>query len=338
MNDHRPAPPQDQQNYPPHDEDEINLMDLLRVLWKWKWLIVVGTLICTVAAALIIMQRPKVYEVSAIIEPAKSQKSLAYIEPPDQVSAKIQAGIYNERVRKALAPDPMKAGIAFASRVLKETGMIAITSQWREKETDLGVEATRRLLGILSDDCSAVIELKKGDYNRQIDMKANDLKEIQKTLQVQQDILSVVLKRKEALSVKTEEAKRNNDRIYKQIDAINENGSIDTGVFLALSITVQQSNSYSGQLDRQLYDMEIEAKKADIEKIRLAMLANTIKGELNTLNKEKGMISNMAIINEPEVSPRPISQKTKQVTLFTGIVALFFFVLLAFFIEKIKRR
>ena len=37
------------QGYPPQYEDEINLIDLLRVLWKWKWLIIGGTLICAVA-------------------------------------------------------------------------------------------------------------------------------------------------------------------------------------------------------------------------------------------------------------------------------------------------
>ncbi|MBW2545529.1 MAG: hypothetical protein JRD43_08815, partial [Deltaproteobacteria bacterium] len=38
------------QNYPPYYEDEINLIDYLRVLWKWKWLIMAGTLICAIAA------------------------------------------------------------------------------------------------------------------------------------------------------------------------------------------------------------------------------------------------------------------------------------------------
>ena len=39
------------QNYPPY-EDEINLIDYLRVLWKRKWLIIGGTLICAMSRLL----------------------------------------------------------------------------------------------------------------------------------------------------------------------------------------------------------------------------------------------------------------------------------------------
>jgi len=34
-------------------KDEIELMDYLRVMWKWKYLIVGGTLICAIAAGVI---------------------------------------------------------------------------------------------------------------------------------------------------------------------------------------------------------------------------------------------------------------------------------------------
>jgi len=50
MTEKQPNQQSDPQNYPPYYEDEINLIDYLRVLWKWKWLIIVGTLICAIAA------------------------------------------------------------------------------------------------------------------------------------------------------------------------------------------------------------------------------------------------------------------------------------------------
>ena len=49
-----------QQDYPPNYqpyEDEINLIDYFRVLWKWKWLIVAGTLICAIVVMGITMVR-----------------------------------------------------------------------------------------------------------------------------------------------------------------------------------------------------------------------------------------------------------------------------------------
>ncbi len=37
-----------QDNY--YSDDEIELIDLLRVLWKWKWMIILITFVCMLAA------------------------------------------------------------------------------------------------------------------------------------------------------------------------------------------------------------------------------------------------------------------------------------------------
>jgi capsular polysaccharide biosynthesis protein len=41
--------------------DEINLMDYIQILRKRKWLIILGTLICIIAAVIISLLKPKVY-------------------------------------------------------------------------------------------------------------------------------------------------------------------------------------------------------------------------------------------------------------------------------------
>ena len=41
--------------------DEINLMDYFQVLIKRKWLIILGTLICIIVAAIISLRMPKIY-------------------------------------------------------------------------------------------------------------------------------------------------------------------------------------------------------------------------------------------------------------------------------------
>ena len=53
-----------------HFEDEIELIDYLRVVWKWKWLIIGGTLLCILVVAMYGFTRPvvKMYKVSAVIE------------------------------------------------------------------------------------------------------------------------------------------------------------------------------------------------------------------------------------------------------------------------------
>ncbi len=59
--------------------EEINLMDYIRVIRKRKWLIILGTLLCMVAAGVVSLLMPKVYEAKAylMITPPKYQVEFA---------------------------------------------------------------------------------------------------------------------------------------------------------------------------------------------------------------------------------------------------------------------
>ena len=46
-------------------DDEIELIDLLRVLWKKKYLIIGGTIVCAIVAAAISFAMPKVYSIES---------------------------------------------------------------------------------------------------------------------------------------------------------------------------------------------------------------------------------------------------------------------------------
>lgn len=50
-------------------EDEIELMDYLLVIWKWKYLIVAGTAICVIAASIISFAILNRYRVDMILAP-----------------------------------------------------------------------------------------------------------------------------------------------------------------------------------------------------------------------------------------------------------------------------
>ena len=51
-------------------DDEIDLIDLFRVIWKWKYLILIGTLVCACIATIISINSPKIYRVKMTIQPS----------------------------------------------------------------------------------------------------------------------------------------------------------------------------------------------------------------------------------------------------------------------------
>lgn len=50
------------------NEREPELIDYLAVLWRWKWLVVGGTLAGLLVAGLVTWQQPRIYRVVAVME------------------------------------------------------------------------------------------------------------------------------------------------------------------------------------------------------------------------------------------------------------------------------
>ncbi|MGM0454387.1 MAG: Wzz/FepE/Etk N-terminal domain-containing protein, partial [Thermodesulfobacteriota bacterium] len=91
------------ENYP---DDEIELIDILRVVWKWKWLIIGGTLLCAVIAGAITYNQPKVYSVDMVLRPGvaeiKEDGGYIYIDSEENIKAIIGAGTFNHRILSEL--------------------------------------------------------------------------------------------------------------------------------------------------------------------------------------------------------------------------------------------
>jgi|LGVE01.1.fsa_nt_gb LPS O-antigen subunit length determinant protein (WzzB/FepE family) len=370
-------------NYPPY-EDEINLIDYLKVLWKWKWLIIAGTLICAVAAAVISLQMPKIYEISTVIEPGiagvKDDGGFMYIDSVANISGKINGDVYNRKIQKALHLDPLKVKVNFKSAIVKKANVVKVTSQWEEKDTGLGMKVTGQLVQLLSNDYGKIVEQRKGDYykqifikqseiskietqrkdiDKQIDVKLNSIEKTLNDIKLQQATLRNIRQRKGELLEEIRGVKDNTEKIVQQRDVLLKDKNPDKDISLLLySTTIQQNVAYFNQLSNQIYDLgtsekKIEAEvdklsknindiKTGIERLKLSktegsqIKINDINAQINTLNLKKGLISNIKVVQEPELSLHPVKPKKKQIVLLAGVVALFMAVFLAFFIEYLK--
>ena len=330
------------QSYPPqYEEDEINLIDSLRVLWKWKWLIVAGTLICAITAAVISLQMPKIYEISTVIEPGisgvKDSGEFVYIDSATNISGKIDGGVYNKKVVYALQLDPLETRVEFRSVVVKKTDMIKVTSQWQEGNTDIGVKAIREIIELLSDDYGKIVGHRKGDYDEQIKLKLNSIENMQDEVKLQRATLISIRQRKGELIEEIKDVKANAKKIVQQRDALLKDNIPGKELSLLLySTTIQQNVAYTNQLTDQSYILDGKENEKENEIEKLLKKVDDTRAQINTLNLGKGLISNIKVIQEPEVSLHPIKPKKKQIVLLAGFVSLFMFIFLAFFIEYIR--
>ncbi len=90
--------PNDHRYYP---EDEIELMDYLLVIWKWKYIILAGTLAFGLLAAIISFiiwkQQPKMYRTNILLKPGilkidETGKEV-FIDTPENIKALIKSDL-----------------------------------------------------------------------------------------------------------------------------------------------------------------------------------------------------------------------------------------------------
>lgn len=110
--------PEQLKNNPDTPSDEIELIDLLRVIWKWKYLILIGTFVCAFAAGAISVFTPPLYRIGTLlelddikilsdssddgnIEVAKNLET-SYLVPPANIEAMLELGVLNSDIRKYL--------------------------------------------------------------------------------------------------------------------------------------------------------------------------------------------------------------------------------------------
>ncbi len=91
---HRAEKPNDHRYYP---EDEIELMDYLLVIWKWKYIIIAGTLAFAFAAAIISFmtwkQQPQMYRTNIAFKPGilklDGTGNKVFIDTPENIKTLI---------------------------------------------------------------------------------------------------------------------------------------------------------------------------------------------------------------------------------------------------------
>ncbi|MBN2282897.1 MAG: hypothetical protein JXO48_03310 [Deltaproteobacteria bacterium] len=367
-------------------EDEIELIDLLRVIWKWKWMIVIGTFLCVVAAVVLSYQLPKVYLVDMIIEPGimgvDEKGSFIYLDSPENISRKIDQQAYNQRIVQVLNIDPREVRLDINADVDRKGGsqVIRVTSQWEEEKVGLGVNVLTRLVDLLTNDYQAIVQQKKLNYDskittnknkiqeveiqrkdleKQIQIKMSDIQSKQNQMRVKQERLESVRQQVEKLLLELKQVKDNSEKIAaKRNELITESTAQDDLSLMLYGTTLQQNIIYFNELSTQIYDLrdeqheieseisllegEVNMKTGEAERLRLQKdegvrtKIDDITAEIERLRSEKDIITNIKVVKTPEISVRPVKPKKKQIVALAGAGSLFFFLLLAFFIEYVR--
>ncbi len=329
-----------QDNYYP--DDEIELIDYLRVLWKWKWLIILITLVCMVLAGVYSFMMPKVYKVSMAIEPGIIGMNEGvvpiYLDSAMNIKVKIETGIYNSRILKNLNNDPHKIHVKFKVDNPKKSNVIKISSEWEQNRIATGTKVLEQLLLELSLDYENIVNAQTEGTDKEILLKLSEIQSKKNQIDFKQESLKNIKARENKLNPEVITLIEDIKRIKQQRDKILKSKTGEDSILPLFYLTfVQQNMTIFNQLNYQLNELRSKEDEVSAEVEQLKRDMNDINTEIERLNIQKSYIENIKVISEPETSIFPIKPKKKLNVALAGVVGFILAIFMSFLAEYIKK-
>jgi len=325
-------------------EDDIELMDYLRVIWKWKYLIMVGTAVCALAAAVISISMPKVYSVETILQPAvagiNENGEKIYIDSPSNMKAFIEGGSLESEIIQQLQksntrrpPIPLR----FRINILANTGLLKIS--YKTKTIDVGVRVLNELIESLSKKIIDKINYLKTKYDKQIQEKKSDIALSQNELHFAKIKIDTIKKRLAELDTEMHEVEINTKIMTNNSNQYIKNISEKDILLKYLHInTIQQNLNLRTAVNNLIFDYTSELEKAKSDLKRIQIEVDTLLKEIEDHKQKKNKIDNIQVVQQPTSSLYPINLGFKRNVILAAVVGFFMMLFLTFFFDYIWKR
>ncbi|MBE0461805.1 MAG: hypothetical protein IBX60_09270 [Candidatus Aminicenantes bacterium] len=352
-------------------KDEIELMDILNVIWKKKWLIILPTLLCVIAAGIISFSLPKVWEIDAIIQPSKffvqteqGRFEEIYVVEPKQIAGQVNQASYNQLIAAELNLD-IRDFPKLSAENLRDTKLVRVslkeqdvekaklilTSIFNHLKRDLDKKIDVEIKGI----DTKIITNENAIKEKEIDIRAKEIDKAKITQQINSAENKLKISQERVISIMEEmkTVKSRTEEIEKQQKSIlaEKKEGTEALSLLLYANEVQNNMRYYNTLDEKLstekitqenlslfikeIKQEIKQLNIQIEKLKSEIIE--INNQIELLKEKKIRIDYAQLVKEPTSSTYPVSPRKKLNVLIAGILGLMLFTFLAFFLEYIEK-
>ena len=294
-------------------EDSIELIDLLRVFWKWKWFIIMFTLVCAIVVGIISFSMQKIYDVSMVIEPGVIDMApdgkFIYLDSSLNIKSKIDSQAYNNNIFKALNITPEEMELKLRTNQPENSNTIKI--RFEVNDANKGIQALSALFHALAKEYQHYVVSRKSVLEQKIAMNRRTLNH--------------GINEKEYLEEEINKLKANTDEIIDERGALISKGinNEDRLSLLIYSNIIQQNMGYYNDLGRELGKLMAELEK--------------IKSEIETLSIKRKSVENIKLIQAPQSSFFPIKPKKISNIALAFVIGSIVSIILAFFLEYLQR-
>ncbi|MBL7180967.1 MAG: hypothetical protein ISS65_12310 [Desulfobacterales bacterium] len=327
--------PDEHRYYP---DDEIELMDYLLVIWKWKYLIIAGTLVFAIVAALISFttwkQQPNMYRTNMVLKPGilkiDEGGKPVFVDSPENIKALIEGNLkYNvlDYIKSSNVPN-LSNSAEFKVDISQGSKMINVSLESSDAEQDktklnyliktllaefenkikLIQEKYERVMKYFQNELYGQIEKKKIELTKllfeeeriknQVDFYQQKLREAESTIKYLNESKDRLAKEKKTL--------------FQNIDRNNIQTSLmyDERILENINLEIMNRNAFNNYFDSYLMakdnlfsaqarTTELQKEIKDIEKTNASIQANFFLQQ-DSHKKQNYIIIALKVIDEYE--------------------------------------
>jgi len=314
-------------------EDEIDLMDYVKVLLKRKVLILALFLAAAIVAGIYSFILPKIYKIDTTLE--VGQVAGIMVEDPAQVVEKIKGDVYGIFVREKLQiPEEKYPKIKIENP--KDTNLITLVIESAKPPESKNI--LEEINNLIIAEHQEKIKVKKKLIGQDIKTTEDKIKLVESDIEKTKNKIQPInedIKRIENKIVFAEEEKKN---LEAKIDALQKvlPYQQDPGTQFALFDTKEKLANKKQEIENlylTINSLKRSKEDLDVQINSLKTNIESLNAQINALRASLGEIKPTQAIKSPTVSESPIKPNKKLNIVIAAVLGLFVGVFLAFFQE-----
>ena len=323
---------------------ESELVDYLMVLWKRKWIIILGTFLLVIVTGTVSFLINPIFEIDTIIQPGKFFVQNAagnfeevIVEDPQQIADIVMHKSYDAAIAAVLNLNEEDLP-EIKGQSIKNT---LLTRIWiKSHNIELSKKILNSLINFLREDVDKKINIEINNFDSLIKSYEIEKERRREQIEILKKKLRIIDKRKKDILIEIESLKKRISELEtEQLKVLKkeEKSEIESLAILLYSNEVQQSFQYYDDLNEKLSEEKLKEEDQNTEiQIETAEI-NNLDNRIANIKEMKGRIDYTKIVKEPTSSLDPVHPKKGLYVLIACIVGLAAFTMLAFFIDYVKR-
>ncbi len=293
-------------------DDEIELIDLLRVIWKWKYLMLAGTFCAILIGAIISWNMEKIYQGRMVLKPGITKMEAdgkpVYIDQAGDIASLINSELKFKVIDHFKDRNQNSMTSLLDYKIKTNEGAQTLIILYETPDIEKGIENLNVLSNLLIRRYDKKLKHLENNYEHQI-MTAN---------------LKLKLKKDEEqfIKLKIDDLQQRLDKFTQEIGALNN-----------------YSESHTKSPNALLNYAALVEKVADLKQkySSVSLQIAYLKDEIAVLENEKNSIQAIEVIHLPTFDPHPLKPNIRFIIVSAAIAGLFMMVVLSFFFEYISK-